>query len=154
VRCRPAAGALPAAPPAAAPPWAAATVLQRQGGAPRRRRDKIKLWLGYVVKKVEFGVLTLEQKRTGEQISVPFGVCVWCTGIKLNPLCEGLIHALPAGSQDNMRSLTTDNHLRVKACSPPRLVPAGAAPTSPTADCACSAPALHAGLQRLDLRAG
>ena len=45
---------------------------------------------------------------------VPFGLAVWCTGIKLNPLCESLIKQLPAGTQDNMRSVTTDRNLRVR----------------------------------------
>ena len=78
------------------------------------RRQQIKLRLGFVVKQVENGKLTLEEKRTGATVEAPFGVCVWCTGIKLNPLCEEVIKALPAGSQDNMRSLTTDSSLRVK----------------------------------------
>ena len=45
---------------------------------------------------------------------VPFGLAVWCTGIKLNPLCEKIIDAMPAGAQANRRSLVTDNNLRVK----------------------------------------
>lgn len=47
-------------------------------------------------------------------ITIPFGICVWCTGIKLNPLAEGLLKTLGPGVQDNQRSLTVDRHLRVK----------------------------------------
>lgn len=78
------------------------------------KRQKIKLHLGYQVKKVEFGKLTLENKNTKEMTTIPFGVCVWCTGIKLNPLAEGLLKTLGPEAQDNLRSLTVDRHLRVK----------------------------------------
>lgn len=78
------------------------------------KRQNIKLWLGYQVKKVEFGKLTLENKNTKELLTIPFGLCVWCTGIKLNPLAEGLVKTLGPGVQDNLRSLTVDRHLRVK----------------------------------------
>ena len=53
--------------------------------------------------------------RDGSNVrEVPFGLAVWCTGIKLNPFCEKLIDSLPAGAQENKRSLLTDKNLRVK----------------------------------------
>ena len=39
---------------------------------------------------------------------------VWCTGIKLNPLCEKIMDAMPEGAQENRRSIATDKSLRVK----------------------------------------
>ena len=45
------------------------------------------------MKKVEAGLLTLEQKSTKEVIAVPFGLAVWCTGIKLNPLWCAPLHS-------------------------------------------------------------
>ncbi len=69
---------------------------------------------GKQVKAVESGTLVLADKKTGEEQRIPFGLCVWATGIKMNPLCEQLIRDLPEGSQPNFRSLTTDAALRVK----------------------------------------
>jgi NADH:ubiquinone reductase (non-electrogenic) len=67
------------------------------------------------VKAVEANVLVLADKKTGEVRKIEYGLCVWCTGIKMNPLCQKLISDLPEGSQPNIRSLTTDSSLRVKA---------------------------------------
>lgn len=78
------------------------------------KRQKINLYLGVIVKAVEAGTLVLADKKTGEEKRIAFGLCVWATGIKMNPLCEQLIAALPPGSQPNIRSLTTDSSLRVK----------------------------------------
>ena len=78
------------------------------------KRQGINLYLGCGVKAVEPGMLLLSVKKTGEELRIPFGLCVWCTGIKMNPLCEQLIKDLPAGSQPNIRSLTTCASLRVK----------------------------------------
>jgi len=66
------------------------------------------------VKAVRPGVLVLEDKTTKEQTELTFGLCVWATGIKMNPLAEQLIKSLPSGSQPNIRSLTVDSLLRVK----------------------------------------
>jgi NADH:ubiquinone reductase (non-electrogenic) len=78
------------------------------------KRQNIKLHLGVQVKAVEANTLVLADKKTGETRRIDFGICVWCTGIKMNPLCEKLISDLPEGSQPNIRSLTTDSSLRVK----------------------------------------
>ncbi len=67
------------------------------------------------MKAVEPNALVLADKKTGEIRKIEYGLCVWCTGIKMNPLCEKLIADLPEGSQPNIRSLTTDSSLRVKA---------------------------------------
>lgn len=52
--------------------------------------------------------------KDGTATTVPFGACVWCTGIKLNPLAQALIEALPKEDQTNFRAILTDNQLRVK----------------------------------------
>jgi NADH:ubiquinone reductase (non-electrogenic) len=49
-------------------------------------------------------VLTDNVTKVTEE--VPFGMAVWCTGIKLNPLCEKIMNALPEGSQE-VRSVQT-----------------------------------------------
>ena len=78
------------------------------------RRQGITLMLGKVVKEVQAGNLILMDKSTKVESTIPFGLCVWATGIKLNPLASQLIAALPPGSQPNIRSLTVDGSLRVK----------------------------------------
>jgi NADH:ubiquinone reductase (non-electrogenic) len=78
------------------------------------RRQGISLLLGKVVKEVREGSLLIQDKTTKEETTIPFGLCVWATGIKLNPFASQLIAALPPGSQPNTRSLTVDSRLRVK----------------------------------------
>ncbi len=43
---------------------------------------------------------------------IPFGACVWATGVAMNPLVRELQQKLP--EQANFRSLVTDNLLQVK----------------------------------------
>lgn len=53
-------------------------------------------------------------KHTGEASEVPYGICVWATGIKINPLVEKLKAKLPSHAQTHSRCLVTDTHMRVK----------------------------------------
>ena len=78
------------------------------------KRANITCLLGAIVKEVKEGCVVIQDKETGEVRDVPFGLAVWCTGIKLNPLCEKIIETLPEGSQENKRSLLCDKSLRVK----------------------------------------
>mmetsp|Transcript_8228 Transcript_8228/g.20796 ORF Transcript_8228/g.20796 Transcript_8228/m.20796 type:complete len:612 (+) Transcript_8228:214-2049(+) len=78
------------------------------------QRANIDCLLNKQVNEVKEGVVVITDKATGVQSEVPFGLAVWCTGIKLNPLCEKIIDALPEGSQQNRRSLACDKNLRVK----------------------------------------
>jgi len=78
------------------------------------KRQGIKLRLGQQVQEVRAGELVLVDKKTKELSTLQFGLCVWSTGIRLHPLAEGLIRALPEGTQPNIRSLTVDSSLRVK----------------------------------------
>jgi NADH:ubiquinone reductase (non-electrogenic) len=66
------------------------------------------------VQEVKPNALVLKDKKNGGLRELPFGMCVWCSGIKLNELAEKLRGALPEGTQPNVRSLTTDASLRVK----------------------------------------
>ena len=45
---------------------------------------------------------------------VPFGACVWATGVAMHPLVKQLQERLPEGSQTHFRSVVTDEFLRVK----------------------------------------
>ena len=78
------------------------------------QRAKIECLLGVGVNEVKEGAVVLTDNKTKEVKEVPFGLAVWCTGIKLNPLCERIMDSLPEGSQTNRRSLATDKTLRVK----------------------------------------
>ncbi|CCH42542.1 NADH dehydrogenase [Wickerhamomyces ciferrii] len=44
--------------------------------------------------------------------SVPFGLCLWSTGVAQNPLAKEIVSAL-SSSQRNKRAIETDSHLRV-----------------------------------------
>lgn len=78
------------------------------------QRANIECLLNKGVNEVKENVVVLTDNKTKEVTEVPFGLAVWCTGIKLNPLCEKIMASLPEGSQTNQRSLTTDKTLRVK----------------------------------------
>lgn len=77
------------------------------------KREKIECLLGAAVKEVREGAVVISDKDGSNVREVPFGLAVWCTGIKLNPLCETIVDSLPEGSQGNKRSLLTDKNLRV-----------------------------------------
>lgn len=77
------------------------------------QRNEIDLLLNKQVTAVKDGILCLKDRKTEEEQLLPFGLCVWATGIGLNPLCQSLIASLPEGSQDNIRSLKVDKYLRV-----------------------------------------
>jgi NADH:ubiquinone reductase (non-electrogenic) len=78
------------------------------------QRANIKCLLGAAVKEVKEDAVVISDRDGSNVREVPFGLAVWCTGIKLNPFCEKLIDSLPAGAQENKRSLLTDKNLRVK----------------------------------------
>lgn len=78
------------------------------------KRGNIECMLNTTVKEVKDRVLVVADRSTGVESEVPFGLAVWASGIKLNALCEKIIDDLPAGSQENRRSLITDKGLRVK----------------------------------------
>lgn len=45
---------------------------------------------------------------------IPFGACVWATGVAMHPLIKQLQERLPAGTQTHFRSIITDDFLCVK----------------------------------------
>lgn len=81
------------------------------------QRANIECLLNKQVKEVKEESVVMTDKNTGETEEVPAGLAVWCSGIKLNPLCEKIMDTLPEGSQSNRRSLATDKNLRVKGSS-------------------------------------
>ncbi|CAL8462201.1 g1732 [Coccomyxa elongata] len=74
------------------------------------RRSGIDLELACRVKAVEPGAVVVE--RAGKMDHIPFGTCIWTTGIRMHPLAERLAEQLQG--QEHWRSLMVDHHLRVK----------------------------------------
>eukprot|EP01025_Chloroclados_australasicus_P007534 TRINITY_DN12441_c0_g1_i4.p1 TRINITY_DN12441_c0_g1~~TRINITY_DN12441_c0_g1_i4.p1 ORF type:complete len:608 (-),score=41.02 TRINITY_DN12441_c0_g1_i4:269-2092(-) len=75
------------------------------------KRNGIELVLNTKVKGVKEGFVTVINKDQHET-DIPFGVCIWATGIAKNPLIQQLQEQLP--EQDHFRSIVTDRFLRVK----------------------------------------
>ena len=78
------------------------------------KRANINCILNTQVKEVKKNRLIVADKNSGEQREIPFGLSVWCSGIKMNPICEKIQNSLPEGSQPNVRSLQADKAMRVK----------------------------------------
>lgn len=78
------------------------------------KRANINCILNTQVKEVKRNSLIVADKNTGAEREIPCGMSVWCSGIKLNPLCEKIQNSLPEGSQPNVRSLSADKAMRVK----------------------------------------
>ena len=64
------------------------------------------------VTAVQKGCIDVEMKD-GSRDSIPFGTCVWATGISMHPLVALLKSKLPEEVQTSRRGLLVDDHLRV-----------------------------------------
>jgi hypothetical protein len=71
----------------------------------------IELLLNTCVSGVENGYVITKDKA-GNTSKVPFGACVWATGLAMNPLLRQLQQLLPG--QTHPRCLLTDGHMAVK----------------------------------------
>eukprot|EP01023_Acetabularia_acetabulum_P034139 TRINITY_DN32055_c0_g1_i3.p1 TRINITY_DN32055_c0_g1~~TRINITY_DN32055_c0_g1_i3.p1 ORF type:complete len:342 (-),score=66.83 TRINITY_DN32055_c0_g1_i3:370-1395(-) len=74
-------------------------------------RNGIELVLNTKVSGVRDGYVTLVDKEQRDT-EIPFGACVWATGIAKNPLIKSIQEQIPG--QDHFRSIVTDRYLRVK----------------------------------------
>ncbi|PRW59414.1 type-II calcium-dependent NADH dehydrogenase isoform A [Chlorella sorokiniana] len=81
--------------------------------AERFARSGINLVLNSRVKAVQDGTVTVVDKE-GNESEIPFGACVWATGVAMHPVVRILQEKLPAGTQNHFRSAVTDEHLRVR----------------------------------------
>jgi len=77
------------------------------------KRSGIELVVNSRVSAVRPNGVEVFNTKTEETQIVPYGACVWATGIKMNPLVKKLQEALPEGSQTHFRCLLTDSYLRV-----------------------------------------
>lgn len=77
------------------------------------KRSGIELVLNSKVQSVEKNKVTVAGPG-GSTVDIPFGACVWATGVAMSPLVKQLQGKLPAGVQTHFRSIITDGFLRVK----------------------------------------
>lgn len=75
-------------------------------------RDGIDVKTGYKVVKVSKDAITMQNPATGD-ISVPYGMAVWSTGIGTRPF---VVEFMKQIGQANRRVLATDEWLRVREC--------------------------------------
>lgn len=59
----------------------------------------------------------LKAPEDSRKVSLPYGVCVWATGIGLNPLILSILETL-GDKQQNRRAIETDSQLRVIGAPP------------------------------------
>ncbi|GAX84552.1 hypothetical protein CEUSTIGMA_g11973.t1 [Chlamydomonas eustigma] len=74
------------------------------------KRAGIKLVLNSRVASVGDGVVTVVNKQNQAE-EIPFGACVWATGIAMNPLIKQLQPLIPG--QNHFRSILTDEYMCV-----------------------------------------
>ncbi|KAI7820115.1 pyridine nucleotide-disulfide oxidoreductase-domain-containing protein [Gamsiella multidivaricata] len=77
------------------------------------KRESINVVTNARVVKVNPKSVTYKEKSTGKEYEVPFGVCLWSTGVGMTPLVKTLVAKLPTGSQSNKHAIETDGYLRV-----------------------------------------
>ncbi|CAO3569812.1 unnamed protein product [Mortierella alpina] len=77
------------------------------------QRDNIGVVTNARVVKVNPKSVVYKEKATGKEFEVPFGVCLWSTGVGMTPLVKTLVAKLPAGSQSNKHAIETDGYMRV-----------------------------------------
>uniref|UniRef100_A0A6B2L1N3 EF-hand domain-containing protein n=1 Tax=Arcella intermedia TaxID=1963864 RepID=A0A6B2L1N3_9EUKA len=77
-------------------------------------RDHITLHTDSRVKEVKPNELVVYEKKNGSDITLPFGLCVWSTGIEPIPLVKQVRDSLKDKGQTNTRALVVDDNLQVK----------------------------------------
>ncbi|KAK9839229.1 hypothetical protein WJX81_002839 [Elliptochloris bilobata] len=76
-------------------------------------RGAIELVLNSRVAGVRKGEVDVINTTTNTTEVIPFGACVWSTGVAMHPLIKKLQGKLPGGTQTHFRSIVTDEYLRV-----------------------------------------
>eukprot|EP00884_Botryococcus_braunii_P007779 jgi/Botrbrau1/17001/Bobra.49_2s0060.1 len=76
-------------------------------------RAGIELVLNSKVQSVRKNVVCVSN-ADGSMREIPFGACVWATGVAMHPLVKQLKEVLPPGTQTNFRSIATNEYLQVK----------------------------------------
>ena len=74
-------------------------------------RDNIRMLKGRYAREVFPRELWTNSRKTGECIKIPFGLCVWATGLGANPFTRRLQRALGHAER---RAVAVDKFLRVR----------------------------------------
>ncbi|KAG0239138.1 hypothetical protein BGW41_007909 [Actinomortierella wolfii] len=77
------------------------------------KRERIDVRTDSRVVKVNEKSVVYKDKKTGKEHEVPFGVCLWSTGVGMTPFVKHLVNKLPSGSQTNRHAIEVDPYLRV-----------------------------------------
>ncbi|KAL3821531.1 hypothetical protein ACJIZ3_007436 [Penstemon smallii] len=77
------------------------------------RRDGIDLKVGSMVTKVTETEICTKERASGQNVSIPYGMVVWSTGIGTRPVIMDFMKQI---GQTNRRVLATDEWLRVEGC--------------------------------------
>ncbi|KAL1560709.1 External alternative NAD(P)H-ubiquinone oxidoreductase B4, mitochondrial [Salvia divinorum] len=77
------------------------------------RRDGLDLKVGSMVTKVTDKEICTKERATGKNVSIPYGMVVWSTGIGTRPVVMDFMKQI---GQTNRRVLATDEWLRVEGC--------------------------------------
>lgn len=75
-------------------------------------RGGINLVFNSRVAAVDKEQVTVVNNLTKEEYTIPFGACVWSTGVAMHPLLKQLQERMPEGTQTHFRSIVTDPYLR------------------------------------------
>lgn len=77
------------------------------------KRDGIDLKVGSMVTKVTEKEISTKERASGQNVSIPYGMVVWSTGIGTRPVIMDFMKQI---GQSNRRVLATDEWLRVEGC--------------------------------------
>jgi len=78
------------------------------------KKTNIEILTNSRVVAVEPNQVLIQRTDTKEKQSIPYGLCIWSTGIGTSPLVNKIREKLPQDIQTNRRALLTDQYLRVK----------------------------------------
>jgi len=77
------------------------------------RRNAVQLVLKSMVTEVKDGSIVIKNIDSKQLEEIPFGLCVWSTGIAPNPLVKAILNEFPE-EQTNRRALLTDEFMKLK----------------------------------------
>ena len=73
----------------------------------------VSLHLNTMVKQVTPGVITAQEAKTGQTITIPYGLLVWTTGNAARPLTQDLMKKIGTDKQTSRRGLTVNGKLQL-----------------------------------------
>ncbi|KAJ4822467.1 External alternative NAD(P)H-ubiquinone oxidoreductase B4, mitochondrial [Turnera subulata] len=78
------------------------------------QRDGIDVKTGSMVTKLSDKDILTKDRKSGETISIPYGLVLWSTGVATRPVVRDFMNQI---GQANRRVLATDEWLRVEGCN-------------------------------------